>query len=56
MVAPRAMQSAKITTEAGYTWWRCPSYTRHLGEIIEERVVIAGRDPQISIRLGREPE
>ncbi len=44
------MKDAKIVTEAGHTWWKCPNCTQRLAEIIGERVVIRSQDRLISLR------
>jgi len=52
----RGIQPAKITSEAGHVWWKCPNCTRRLAEIVGGRVVIEARDRQISIGIDKEPE
>lgn len=43
------VSAAKITTEAGHTWWRCPNCDAKQAEIIGRRVVILAKDRRISL-------
>jgi len=50
------MQPAKLTQEAGHTWWLCPSCGRKLAELIGDRVVIRQGHGEWSMPRRNEPE
>lgn len=50
------IQNARITTERGHSWWRCPNCHQKLAEIIGNRVVIRVGERMLSLPAEREPD